>query len=125
MRSRRLLALLALAFVTFVAQASCVSVFGVDDEGLQNVVEEMCKCHELQQVADCEKTLGDRFARAGSAARAAWLTRYEDNNCSSCKNVLTCLSTTPTCSVGACSSAEECCQTGSAKASCESHTCQF
>ena len=124
MRSRRALALLAAAFVAFVAQASCVSILGVDDEGLENVFEEMCQCGELRHLNDCEKTLGDRFARAGSATRSAWLTRYRDDDCSNCKNVLTCLSTAPTCSVSACTLAEECCQTGNTKATCDAdHTC--
>ena len=124
MRSRRALALLAAALVVFVAQASCVSIFGVDDEGLHNVFEDMCKCGELQPLSDCEKTLGERFARASSTTREAWLDRYEQEDCDVCGNVLTCLSATPTCSVDACSRAEECCQVGETKATCgDDHAC--
>lgn len=124
MKSRRALALLTVAFAAFVAQASCVSVFGVDDEGLRDVFADMCKCAELQPLADCEKTLGDRFASAGSTTRADWLARYESEDCGNCTNVLTCLSATPTCSVSTCGLAEECCQVGDTKATCDAnHTC--
>jgi hypothetical protein len=123
-RSRRALALLAVALVSFVAQASCVSIFGVDAEGLHNVFKDMCSCSELQPLADCERTLNERFDSAGSATRADWLDRYDKNDCSDCKNVLTCLSATPTCSVDTCSRAEECCPMGDTQATCgEDHAC--
>lgn len=126
MRSPRALALLAVASLAFVAQASCVSVFGVDDEGLHDVVQAMCSCSELQPLGDCEKTLGERFESAGSDTRAAWLEQYDKSDCSSCGNVLTCLSATPTCSVDTCSLAEECCPKGGTKATCgANHVCRY
>jgi hypothetical protein len=123
-RSRRALALLALAFVVFAAQASCVSVFGVDEEGLHDVVRDMCQCAELQTLNACEETLGKRFSNASSDTRAAWLAQYDKNECSTCGNVLTCLSASPACSVSACSRAEECCPKGDTKPTCGSdHVC--
>ncbi|MFS8066983.1 MAG: hypothetical protein ACMG6S_11480 [Byssovorax sp.] len=115
MRSRRALALLACVAVAFVAQASCVNVFGVkDEEDRDDVVDKMCSCVELQSLDDCEKRLGDRFANATSASREDWLDSYSKNGCAFCKNVLTCLSVTPTCSVGRCTLDEECCQVSDA-----------
>jgi len=114
-RSRRALALLALFPVAFMAQASCVNVFGVvDEEDRDDVVKEMCRCAQLQSLNDCEERLGGRFANSGSAARKDWLDRYSTNDCATCKNVLTCLSMTPTCSVGRCTLDEECCQASDA-----------
>ena len=125
MKTRRALAALALLGLAFTAQASCASVLGIDEDSLDNVVVEMCKCPGLAGVNSCESTLGDRLDDGAPATREAWLARYRDERCDKCENMLKCLSTKPTCTIDECVRDEVCCPAaGASKGVCVEGSCK-
>ncbi len=128
MKSRRAALALAVLAATFVAQASCAGVVGVDTEGLRNVIKDMCDCEAvggLPTLKDCEEKLSKRFMDASSATSTDWLARYQGERCDLCDNALKCLSAEPTCSVIECTRTEECCQLSNAvEVKCVDSACQ-
>lgn len=125
MKARRALAALALLALAFTAQASCASVLGIDEDSVDNVVVEMCKCPVLAGVSGCESELTARLDDGAPATREAWLARYRDERCDKCENMLTCLSTKPTCSIDKCVRDEVCCPAdGASKGVCENGACK-
>jgi hypothetical protein len=123
-KTGRALAALALLALAFTAQASCASVLGIDEDSLDNVVIEMCKCPGLAGVSDCEATLGERLDEGAPGTRETWLARYRDEQCDKCENMLACLSTKPTCSIDKCVRDEVCCPAkGASKGVCVNGSC--
>jgi hypothetical protein len=101
---------------------SCASIIGADED-VTDAAAELCKCVQsdanlaqaLGPPGVCAAELSRRLEAAREDVRAAWLERYVDVCDGKCgtesdpERWKQCFYASPTCSLGACFNASECC----------------